>query len=149
VSFRTVLGPAVDAIRAIAGPQFLDVITVQLTIRTRVWPGGRNGLGTAVNTDLVLPQIYDVVHLTEKQIASSGGRYEIGDMKVGPITPFYGTGGFTPAQLKPAGADGTEIVYLLSGSVNGEYACIELHTENTVDDPFSYYLVIGRKRTTP
>ncbi|HEU4728390.1 MAG TPA: hypothetical protein VFT22_10885 [Kofleriaceae bacterium] len=147
MSFRTGILPAIDAIRAIAGPAGLDVEVTRLTIRTRVWSGGRNGAGTPVDTDLVLPQIYDVAHVTEQQIASSGGRYEMGDIHVGPITPAFTGGGFTPAQLKPNGADGTEIIYLLSGAagINGEYACIALHTE----EAFEYHLYLRRTRKTP
>lgn len=146
MTLRTSLLPVVDTLRALTGPGALDIRTAQLTIRRRVWSGGEIGAGTATDTDLVLPKQYRVENLTSKEIASSGGRFEDGAIRVGPITPDYGTGGYTPAMLKPAvTTDDTEIVYVLTGHVAGEYALAQLQTTK----PFSTYMVLNRKRTTP
>lgn len=145
MSLRTDILPVVDELRGLAGPSNFDVRTTRLTIRTRVWSGGRRGSGVSQDTDLVLPQIYKVVLLTTKEIAGSGGRYEMGDVRIGPITPASTSGGFTSEQLKPSGAQGTEIIYVLTGAVTGEYALVSLNT----DKPFGYYLVIRKMRTTP
>gem|GEM_PF-6946013 len=67
------------------------------------------------------------------------------DVRVGPITPAGGGVGYTVDQLKPAGADGVEILYVLSGAVAGEYAIVHLHTER----PFRYEIVLRRRRRTP
>lgn len=144
MSLRTDLLPVVDELRALAGPSGFDVRPVRVTIRTRVWSGGRAGLGTPTDTDLVLPQIYKVRELKSQEVAGSGGRYELGDVKVGPITPAYTGGGYSRAQLAPEGANGTEVAYLLSGAMAGEYNRISVET----DRAFGYYLVLRRSRRT-
>jgi len=146
MTLRTSLLPVVDTLRALTGPSALDIRTAQLTIRRRVWSGGYIGEGTATDTDLVLPKQYKVDSASAKEIASSGGRFEDETLKFGPVTPDYGTGGYTPAMLKPTvTTDDTEIIYVLTGQVAGEYALASLHTEK----PFSYMLFLSRKRSTP
>ena len=83
-------------------------------------------------------------------MASSGGRYEAGDVRVGPITPAYiradgTTGGVSEAQLKPDGDDGTEVLYELVGTHAGEYALLGLVSTA----PFGWWVVLGRRETTP
>jgi hypothetical protein len=142
---------AVDQIRGIAGPQGLGGRPSSLTIRRRVWSGGLRGLGTPSDTDLALPQIYDVQHLRTTEVPSSGGRYEKGDVIVGPITPSFPAtaltpaGGFTEAQLNPVGGDGIEIIYILVGQHAGEYQLVELRSL----EPESFYVVVRRRETTP
>ncbi|MGH7296396.1 MAG: hypothetical protein ACRELB_15770 [Polyangiaceae bacterium] len=102
-------------------------------------------------TRLDLPAVYKVQQATTREIASSAGRYETGDVKVGPITPSYANadgsaGGVTEAQLKPDVSDGaTEIVYELVGAHAGEYALLGLITAS----PFGWWVVLGRRQTTP
>lgn len=141
-----------DGLRSLRGPEAgagFDVTTNQLTVRTRVWSGGLRGLGTTTDTDVVVNQKYPIREVSSLEIAGSGGRYEQGDLKVGPITPAWvdgaQSGGFTTAQLNPTGADGTEIIYLIVGSHPGEYQLIDLSSSRA----FSYFLILGRRRTTP
>lgn len=148
MSLRTSLLGVLDTLRGITGPSGLDLRTSQLTIRTRTYTGGRR-TSTAVTTDsdVALPQIYKVRQVTTGEIANSGGRYEDGDIMVGPITPSNGAGvGYTEAQLapKPSG-DGVDVLYLLSGAHAGTYDRVELRST----EPFSYYLVLRRTRITP
>ena len=146
MTLRTSLLPVVETLRALTGPGVLDIRTVQLTIRTRVWSGGFIGEGVAVDSDLVLPKNYRVENLTSKEIASSGGRFEDGAVKVGPITPDFGTGGYTPAMLRPEPTtDDTEVIYMLSGQISGNYALAQLQTHK----PFSYFVILNRRRSTP
>jgi len=148
MSFRTDLLPTVDLIRNKRGPGAgnFDIQTVKVDIVQRVWSGGRRGLGTVTETTLAnLPQKIKVRVLTTKEVAQSGGTYQMQDLRVGPITPAYTGGGFTPQQLKPAGADGTEIIYKLTGTIAGDYMLVEIRT----DKAFSYYLVVRRTRSTP
>lgn len=145
MSLRTSLLPIVEACRTIAGTTGLDIRTAQLTIRTRTWSGGRAGVGTPTDSNLVLPQRYKVVQLSAREIASSGGLYQLEDLRVGPITPAQGGSGYSLAQLVPSGADGVEILYVLSGAVVGEYALVQANTTR----PFRYELVLRRRRRTP
>ena len=146
MTLRTDLLPVVDTLRALTGPGVLDIRTAQLTIRTRVWSGGTVGEGSPTDSDLVIPKQYKVAHLSAKEIASSGGRFEDESLKFGPITPAFTGGGYAPNDLKPVvTTDDTEVIYSLSGQTSGEYALAALHTEQ----PFSYMLYLNRKRTTP
>jgi hypothetical protein len=104
-----------------------------------------------VDTSLVLPTIYRVRQVTTREVASSGGRYEMGDMRVGPVTPAFtrddgSTGGFTEAQLKPDPTDeATETIYQLTGAHGGDYALVAVESTRA----FSWYLVLRRRVTTP
>lgn len=143
-----------DVVRGLTAPAIWDYRTVKVTVKRRVWSGGEAGAGTAVDTVLTdLPQALRITSLSEREIAGSGGRYETGDVKVGPITPTYSnvggySGGFTPPQLDPApgtAATGTEIIYFLSGTMAGEYRLLSSDTIGAV----SYRMVLRRTRVTP
>ena len=150
-AFKESMKQLADNLRALAGPASFDVIADQLTIRTRVWTNGYRGPLTdpRVDTDLVIPQIYKIQQVSTEEIVSSGGKYEQGDIKIGPITPNYvtstGTGGFTPLQLNPNGADGTEIIYVIAGTHGGNYQLVEEQSWKR----FSYFLVLRRRYETP
>jgi hypothetical protein len=149
--------PVFDRLRAKTGPGGFDIRPTSLAIITRRWTSGAVGVApdvaaapAYVDARLELPSVYKVRQVTTREIASSGGRYEAGDVKLGPITPAYtnadrSPGGVSEAQLKPDGGEGTEIVYELSGVHAGEYALIALVSTA----PFSWWLVLGRRQTTP
>ncbi len=97
-----------------------------------------------------MPATYEVRQLTTREVASSAGRYEAGDVKVGPLTPRYvaadgSTGGVSEAQLKPEGDAGAEIVYQLVGGHAGEYALVGVETTA----PFGWWVTLRRRETTP
>jgi hypothetical protein len=121
------------------------LIPSQLTIRTRTWSGLRRDVGTATDVDLVLPPRYEVREVNGREIMSSGGEYTKGDVRVGPITPKNATSGYTPDELKPVGAKGIEIIYIITGPLAGDYRLLDL----SVDDPFGYVLTLRRMHTTP
>jgi len=145
VSFRTALLPVVDEIRSIAGPMGFDIRTSHLTIRTRVWSGGRAGLGSPHDEDIVLAPHYKVSQLSAREVASSGGRFELEDVRVGPITPKEGDTGYSLSELAPDGSDGVEILYILTGPHDGEYGLVQAIKSR----PFRYELVLRRRRRTP
>lgn len=146
-SFRTVFCDVADTLRSLTGPDIFDIRTSQLTIRTRTYPDGRRSSQSAfIDSDLVLPQQYKVQQVKTSEIASSGGKYEIGDVKVGPITPRGDTLGFTELQLQPKPVDdGVEIQYILTGAHAGMYSRVELQSTK----PFSYFLILRRNITQP
>jgi hypothetical protein len=158
VSLRTRMLPVFDRLRALTGPTRFDIRPTSLSVVTRRWASGTVGVEpddpTAVpysETRLDLPAVYKVRQVTTREMASSGGRYETGDVKVGPITPTYtnadgSTGGVSEPQLKPAPPDAaTEIVYELVGAHAGEYALLGLVSTS----PFGWWVVLGRRETTP
>jgi hypothetical protein len=144
VSFRTDLLATVEGVRALRGPAGLDIQTVTVTIVRRTWSGGRRGAGTATVAVLTaLPAHTKVREISQKLVASTGGRFELGDLRVGPITPSFTGGGFTPAELAPVGTQGQEIVYVLAGAITGDYTAVDVDTAKA----FSYFLTL--RRTSP
>src|SRR5437016_3334282 len=113
MSFRDTMLRVADRLRARTGPDGFDIRPSRLSIITRTWAAGHRGSpapspGAPSYVDVVLdlPQVYAVRQLSTREVASSGGTYETGDLLVGPITPAYkridgGQGGFTEDQLKP------------------------------------------------
>src|SRR6266487_3736295 len=131
-SFRKTFCDVADTLRGLSGPSVFDIRPTQLTIRTRTYLGGRRGGQSAyMDTDFVLPSQYKVQQVKTNEISSSGGKYEMGDIKVGPITPRGVSKGFTIEELQPKpSSDGVDLIYILSGSDGhaGEYSRIELQS---------------------
>lgn len=146
MGLRLSLLKTVEAARKLSGPTFAD-IRQQLTIRTRVWSGGRLNRGVPTDTDLVLPAHYPIRYLNAQEISSSAGQYEVGDILVDHITPSDGAGtGYTLAQLLPEVlTNDTEIIYVVSGTHPGEYTDVDVRTYR----PFTFQLVLRRKASTP
>lgn len=145
MSLRADIIPLIDEVLEITGPDELDIRPSRLTIRTRTWSGGRVGDGTTEDSDLELPQKYRIREVTSREIATSGGRFEVGDVRV-KVTPSDGAGtGYTTEQLAPTVEKGTEVIYILTGQLNGEYTRVEL----TSDRAFRRELVLRRTRRTP
>jgi len=138
-----------DGVRAISETT-IPIRTTQVIVRTRVWPQRIKQPNTSPRDyDLVMPLRYLVRYLTSKEIAASGGRYTTEDVRWGPITPLYagtsGSGGYSIAQLNPAADTHTEILYMLSGGITGEYRLDNIDTAK----PFRYMLTLIRNRPTP
>ena len=157
MSLRTRMLPVFERLRALTGPTRFDIRPTGLTVVTRRWTSGTVGVDPAdpstpayMDARLELPAVYKARQVTTREIASSGGRYEAGDVRVGPLTPAFvradgSTGGVSEAQLKPDGDEGTEILYELVGAHAGEYALLGLVSTA----PFGWWLVLGRRETTP
>lgn len=151
---------ALDKTRAVTGPAYVDIRPTSISVITRVWSEGQRGAGYSTDTTLTLPSFVKIRHVTQREIAASGGLYEMGDVIVGAITPRYtapdaSTGGFTELQVAPStvGAglpEGTEIIYRLaqqSGATGivGDYALVQFRRDRT----YRFELVIRRRQDTP
>lgn len=147
MSFRLALLQLVEAARSISGPAGLDIRTNQLTIRKRTWSGARVRQGTSTDVDLVLPAHYPIRLVSEQELNSAAGQYEMGDILVDHITPSDGDGvGYTPADLHPTvTTNNVELIYVINGAHAGEYSFVELRTFR----PFTYQLVLRRSTRTP
>jgi hypothetical protein len=158
MSLRTRMLPVFDQLRAKTGPSGFDIRPTSLAIIARRWTSGTVGvepddpsLPPFTDARFEMPAVFKVRQVNTHEIASSGGRYEMGNARLGPITPAYtkadGTsGGVSEEQLKPSATDdATEIVYELAGAHAGEYALVAL--ESTA--PFGWWLVLTRRETTP
>jgi len=105
------------------------------------------GQGTPTSTVLELPQRYPIRYLAQHEVATSGGRYELGDVMVDHITPSTnGTVGYTPEELSPRfTTNNVEVQHIITGSHAGVYRVVELKTLR----PFTYQLVLRRTTKTP
>jgi hypothetical protein len=151
MTLRTTLLQVSARLRALAGPARMDQRPHRVSIITRTWSGGYRGAGASSETSLDLPQDFIVRQVSTREIASSGGRYELGDVKVENITPAYVasdgiTGGFSPADLNPVVTrNGIEILYRIAGPHAGDYQLVELESWRT----YGYDLVLRRRTDTP
>ena len=139
--------PLADRVRAKAGPTRWDVRTNTLTIRRRTWsglPGAVDSVPTDV--DLTLSPRPKIRELSLREVSSSGGRFEAGDIRVGPITPAYtvpAAGGYTPEQLKPTTTLASiEALYIVTGPNAGTYSLVDLDTSRATQ----YMMTVRRKR---
>lgn len=102
--------------------------TVTLTVRIKTWSGPQVRSGTATTTNTVINGAagrYKVRELTVKDVVVSGGKYQEGQLRVGPMTPPYPGGPFTAAELippKPAG-QGQEVYYGLTDESGATQWC--------------------------
>ena len=152
MSLRTNFLRLADRLRALTGPAHLDQRPHQLSIITREWSGGYKDAGAAVDSVLALPPHFLVRQVSTRELASSGGRYELGDVAVDNITPEYVdprdglAKGFNPNVLDPVVTrNGVEIVYRLAGPHAGDYQLIELQSWR----PYSYRVVLRRRSDSP
>jgi len=148
---------AVDTCRSILGPPIMDLRPTSIQIITRRWVTGvRGDPYPPTDAILALPNYTKVRHVTQREIASSGGLFEEGDIVLGRITPQYtspvdGTiHGFTEAQLAPPVTAGQEVIYRLAlqsgaSGIHGDYSRIQLRRDRTLH----FEIVVGRQRTTP
>lgn len=127
-TFRDSFLPKLDKIRA-GIPSKIGIRLVSLTVRTKDWSGARVGQGTKTVTDTVIGgpmgTRYKISVVSTKDVVASGGRYQAGQYKIGPITPPYPGGPFTVDQLIPPKLSGQarEVYYAISDDVDGTQWC--------------------------
>ncbi len=139
--------PLADRVRAKAGPTRWDVRTNALTIRRRTWSGLPGAVGSVpTDVDLAVTPRPKIRELSLREVSGSGGRFEAGDLRVGPFTPAYAvptTGGYTPEQLKPTTTSpNVEALYIVTGPNAGTYSLVDLDTSR----PTQYTMTVRRKR---
>lgn len=118
-----------------------------LSMVVRSWTGkpGATGSTFTDSTPLVLFPIPRIRALSQEDVASSGGRYQDGDLRVDRLSPKHSTGGYDPEDLRPVVPQNAQIVYLVTGPNEGEYDLVDLETTKN----FEYVLVLRRRLTTP
>ena len=111
---------ALDRIRGITGRLGLHVFTV--TERTITDTAERPGLagGTVVRTDVVITvgngQPPKVEQVNTQDVFRSGGKYQSGDYRIGPLTPSYGTGGLIESNADPVPSTASlTVMYNIAG----------------------------------
>jgi hypothetical protein len=140
--------PDLDEARALIDE--LGLRRYSVTIRRRQWSGGKPGLGTATNTDLVLSPRPRVREISVREVAGSGGTFESGDFRIDKITPRYTaptTGGYTPAMLVISPANAAQDVVIVLVGDDGTKVCTLV--ESSFDRSFGYSMVVRPRRETP
>lgn len=133
-TFVPTILPALDYARSIAGGLGMRVFTV--TVRRRVWTGGRPGApgATKTDTDTVLTNTaadgslkpVRVQELSRRDVLASGGQLSARHFRVGPMTPPYvaspNSGGFDDTEINPVpGANQAELIWILSANDGGTH----------------------------
>lgn len=151
----------VDDGRSILGPDDLDLRPTRVSVIVQRWSDGSRGEGYAtVLSKLDFPNYTKVRNVTQmsqfREMAGSGGIFELGDLVVGPVTPQFVdaqgvTRGFVETDLAPVVADqATEVIYRLTAQgpgagITGDYHRLHLQRDRRL----RFLLVVGRDRTTP
>ncbi len=122
--------------RPIATP----IRVTRVEVRKLFWPEGI-GIGEPVEDTFVFPTYVKVREIRLQDVAGSGGKLEVGDVEVGPITPEFSGGGWTLEELAPASDDDKiEVKYFLTGAIVGEFRRMRVDSAK----PFRYMLTLRR-----
>lgn len=121
--------------------------TNTVSMVTRAWTAkpGSQGATYTESTPLEIYPIPRVRAMSEEDVASSGGKYQSGDLRVDRLSCKHASGGYDPEDLRPIVGQHTEIVYLVTGPNEGEFELIDLETTHN----FEFVLTLRRRRTTP
>lgn len=149
-TFRDAFLPTLDALRS-GIPTAFGVRTVTLTVRVNTWSGARVNAGTVTKVDTVIAGAsgrYKVRELTVKDVVASGGKYQEGQLRVGPITPPYAGGPFTADDLIPPkiAGQGREVYYGVTAETGPTQWC-SLVGSDTLHD-LHWFLTLKATGTT-
>lgn len=118
-----------------------------LSMVVRTWTGrpGTSGSTYTDSTPLVIYPVPRIRAMGEDDVASSGGKYQDGDLRVDRLSPKHATGGYEVTDLRPIVAENEQIVYLVTGPNEGEFKLVDIETTHN----FEYVLTLRRTRGTP
>lgn len=147
----------IDEIRTIPADEGLHQYSV--TMRITTWTGDSSGIGLGRGTSSTEEFPITVANgapprvrrVSYRETIAAGGQYQTGDFRIGPLTPPYGAGGVSFAQMAPTGPDAnspngfdarTHYHIVLKGpDLPAEgMLCSPVHEE--ADRNFSRYLVV-------
>ena len=133
---------------ALSSPCVAELITTTaITVVIRTFDK-RAGVGIYHDEEVAVLDHYPVRELKAREVASSGGLYQSGDIKIEQITkPITTGGGWTEAQIKPAlefdaKTQDKRVLYLATGDIKGAFALVDLKS----DDIASWSMVLRRTR---
>lgn len=125
-----------------------------VVMRVTTYPPGSqigDSAGTHVDTLVGIKGLYrpKVENVSTKDANNSGGIYTNLDIKVGPLTPTYPTGGDDPSEFSPV-YDATlirDIKYKVTGPgmPNGDWF-VKIGQE--LDNSFSYYIILRKTQSS-
>ena len=112
--------------------------TNSLTVVLRTWPSGQPGVGAPTDAPTEITPKPKIRQISLREVSSSGGQYEAGDLLVTKITPYDATtypSGYTPEVLVPpiAATDrGIERLYVVEGPLAGTYRLVEFRRDRAL-----------------
>jgi len=137
---------ALDAIRT-QYPNDYALRTVALTVRVKTWSGtkvGPPGIATTVDTVIAgtAGNLYKIRAVTQKDIVASGGKYQAGQYRVGPITPPFAGGPITADDIIPPkiAGQGREVYYGVTDATGTTQWCSMVGAETM--HALHWYLVL-------
>lgn len=169
MSFRDAIRAALNrSVDTVLATTVLDMRQTRVAVVTRTWPGPQKSSALTPSDSLFyipsgtgpagFPRIR---HVSAREVAGSGGTYELGDVIVGPIRPTFTdpldnvVKGVSESQLNPLIAiqqeyiaqHAVEVIYRFSqeypaeSGINGDYTLIELKRDRV----FRMMVVCGRR----
>lgn len=141
LTLRDKLLPTIDRLREL--PDAFGLRRYTVTLRRRRWASGVVGRDEKYSwVDVAITPKPRVRLLSTEEVASSGGTFTNGDMRVDKITPKYLVpflGGYAPDDLKLVPKAGEDVCILLEGDDGkGEYQIVQIK----IDRAFTYSLVV-------
>lgn len=130
----------------------LRLYTIGLVVNT--WSGAYAGIGNKVQvvTSLDAGSKHRITQISQRDVIASGGLYQDGDVRVGPLTPTYtmnGGGGMDPTAFDPpAVGPNTEVMFLVTGPgmLTGSYW--KKVGQTLFPSTTSYYVVLRKTGET-
>lgn len=142
--------PRLDRIRTNI-PSNIGVRSATLTVRTTQLIGDAMTGGSVVTQDKAITGPdggrYKVNELSTKDVVSSGGLFQSGSLRVGPITPPYPGGAWTKTDLLPASVANQEVYYGVTDQTGITQWC-SMASSDTVND-LHWYIVLNPTGTAP
>lgn len=143
--------PMIDELRGLPGQLGARPFT-SVRLRTRTWSGQRPGDGTPTDVFVALEtggEAVGVRNLSSREVYASAGRYTDADYRLGPLTPAFDGGGYTPAQLAPSsGARNVEKHVILIGPGEPDAGSVWTIVGTDLTNAIGYFLTIRRTERT-
>lgn len=118
------------------GRQIIDDLgfrQFRFEILTRTWSSGKIGSGTASDS-------YRTISPNPKAVEQEGGR----KLLVGPLTPSYGGGGYTPSELRAGDTAGTQTRWKVTGPFSSGKTSVWAVVSNIdTSKPLRYMLTLS------
>lgn len=150
MSFVSDILPDLDAIRS-GVPSDIGVRSATIIVRKTLMTGSMIDDPTVSTTDTPIVSStgdrYKVRDLSTKDVVSSGGLYQSGALRVGPITPPFPGSGFAQADLIPPAVAGQDVLYGVTDQTGVTLWC-QLASADTVND-LHWYLVLNPTGSLP
>lgn len=149
MSFVSSFKPTLDALRTNI-PSTYGIRSATLTVRTVRFEGDYLTGGQSVMTDTAITGPtggrYRVKDVSTKDVVASGGQFQHGAIRVGPITPPHPGGAWTAEDLIPSSASQQSVIYIVTDQTGRAIEC-QMASADTMND-LHWYIVLNPTGTT-